>query len=233
MKTPEDRNSTGHIRTRQLNVFDAFSGCGGMSTGFLQAGGFRIAAACESNPHAAGAYRLNHPGTVMVEDDIRTERAKQAICGAFAGMPCDVVIGGVPCKAYTKSKRRDPDDPRGRLYEPFIDLVARLGPAAAVIENVPDILTYRHADGTLAAHRIAASLNGAKQDREGDQPVLSMIRCHHLPRPTPKLRLRAEREVVWSFWLEVFLSFSLGPDAKFVDVQSEVASISHNNVSLF
>ena len=148
-------------KPRLLNVFDAFSGCGGFSEGFVQAGGFDVAAACEwdpENPAIARTYEANRPGTPMVNADICLPETRERICAFFRDKPCDVVIGGIPCKAYTKSKHRDPDDPRGRLYEPFIDLVGRLLPVAVVIENVPDILTYRHADGSLAAHRIAVSL---------------------------------------------------------------------------
>lgn len=141
---------------RLLNVLDLFAGCGGMSTGFLHAGGFRIAAACEMDPAAAATHERNHPGTAMIPKDITVAQTRREICEAFAGARCDVVIGGIPCKAYTKSKHRDPNDPRGRLYEPFFDVVSRLMPLAVVIENVPDVMTYRHADGALARHRIAA-----------------------------------------------------------------------------
>ena len=149
-----DRDAGSHT----LTVADLFAGAGGLSTGFRQDAGYRIGAACEVDPAAATTYRRNHPGVIVVEKDLRTSRAKEAVCAAFADVPCDVVIGGVPCKAYTKSKHRDPRDARGRLYVPFIDVVARLMPLAVVIENVPDIMTYRHADGSLAADRIATRL---------------------------------------------------------------------------
>ena len=161
MNGPLERNAIGRNRGGGLlNVLDLFAGCGGLSTGLRQAGGFRIVAACELNSAAAATYRLNHPGTVVIPKDITLPETKDEICAAFDGVRCDVVAGGVPCQAYTKSKHRDPNDPRGRLYEPFIDVVSRLMPLVVVIENVPDILTYRHADGTLVQHRIAALLKG-------------------------------------------------------------------------
>ena len=153
----EGRDSIRQPR-RPMNVFDGFCGCGGLSNGFLQAGGFRIVAACEMNPHAARTYRLNHPGTDVIVGDIRDDRTKGAIRAAFAVEPCDVIVAGIPCQAYTKSKHRDPNDPRGKLYEPFIDVVGKLMPALVVIENVPDIMTMRHADGALVVEKIASSL---------------------------------------------------------------------------
>ena len=142
-------------RTAPPNVLDLFSGCGAMSKGFEQAG-YRIVAGCEMDSDAAGTFGRNHPGAVMIEGDLTREDTRRHVCDVFAGVRCDVVIGGIPCKAFTKSQHRDPNDPRGKLYVPFFDVVSRLMPLAVVIENVPDLLTYRHADGTLARHRIAA-----------------------------------------------------------------------------
>jgi DNA (cytosine-5)-methyltransferase 1 len=155
---PESNDFRKDRCRRVLNVLDLFSGCGGLSTGFRQVGGFRIAVACEKDAAAARTYMLNHPGTSVVEGDITMESTRQAIIDALAGMRCDVVVGGVPCQAYTKSKYRDPNDPRGRLYEPFIEIIGRLMPTVVVIENVPDIMTARHPDGSLVQHRIAALL---------------------------------------------------------------------------
>ncbi len=141
-----------------LNVLDLFAGCGGLSTGFVQAGGFKIVAACEANVAAAATLARNYPGTVVVQKDITAEATIREVCAIFGGRRCGVVMGGVPCQAYTKSKHRDPNDPRGKLYEPFMEVVRRLMPLAVVIENVPDIMTAIHVDGTLVSSRIASML---------------------------------------------------------------------------
>jgi DNA (cytosine-5)-methyltransferase 1 len=131
-----------------------------MSTGLLQAHGFRIVAACEWDPAAAATYGLNHPGTVVIPMDITQEETRREVCAAFDGVRCDVIVGGIPCQAYTKSKFRDPNDPRASLYEPFITVVTQLMPPVVVIENVPDIMTAEHPDGTLVQQNIAALLRG-------------------------------------------------------------------------
>lgn len=161
MNRPQDRDDARMNRDGGLlNVLDLFSGCGGMSTGLRQAGGFRIVAACEWDGAAVRTYMLNHPGVTVIPKDITLPGTREEVCAAFDGIPCHVVAGGIPCQAYTKSKRRDPNDPRGRLYEPFIDVVARLLPSVVVIENVPNIMTYRQADGALVQCRINALLTG-------------------------------------------------------------------------
>ena len=143
---------------RLLNVLDLFAGCGALSAGLLQAGGFRIVAACEWNHFAAAAYTLNHPGTIVIEDDITTEETKQAVCGAFANRRCDVVMGGPPCQCFSTSGKRDPDDPRLMLHEHFVDVTMRLNPSLVVIENVSDIMSMRFSDGTTVPDRIAVML---------------------------------------------------------------------------
>ena len=53
-----------------MNVVDLFAGCGGLSTGFEQAG-FNSVLAVEMDESAAETYKLNHPNTEMLIKDIR------------------------------------------------------------------------------------------------------------------------------------------------------------------
>ena len=66
----------------------------------------------------------------------------------------DGIIGGPPCQAYARIGRaklreigRSADahleDPRGRLYEEYLNYVRTLRPLFVVMENVPDILSVR------------------------------------------------------------------------------------------
>jgi len=132
-----------------------FSGCGGLDLGFEQSGGFRIVVANEYWKPAAETYRMNHPNTTLIEGDITREETKRAICGYFDKEPCEVIIGGFPCQAFSVAGARDVCDPRGSLYEDYVELVSRLRPITVVMENVPGVLTMYRPDGTPVAEWIA------------------------------------------------------------------------------
>lgn len=142
-------------------VLDLFAGCGGFSQGFGQAGGFKVVGACqwdEKHPWIARTFRENHPGTELVDADITLEETKDRICRIFDGAPCDVVIGGPPCNPYSLSGRRDPNDPRGRLYEDYHVIVRRLRPNIVVMENVKGCLSRRKSEDSPPIKRIISGL---------------------------------------------------------------------------
>jgi len=119
---------------------DLFAGCGGLSTGFEMAG-FRVVAANEYWEPAQESYKVNHPSTIFVPGDITKESTRQNIIESFDDAGCDVILGGPPCQAYSIAGLRDPDDPRGKLFTNYVDLVDALRPKIFVMENVKGILT--------------------------------------------------------------------------------------------
>lgn len=124
-------------------VLDLFAGCGGMSEGFRMAG-LDVVCASDSWPVAAETYRRNHPQTNFVLGDIRQWEVKERIADSFADKECDIITGGFPCQAFSLAGKRDPDDPRGRLYEDFLAMVRMLDPKIVVIENVCGITSMIH-----------------------------------------------------------------------------------------
>lgn len=140
-------------------VLDLFSGCGGISLGFLRAG-YRILGNVEIDPQAAATYALNffagderyrYPRDIAsVEPDVLIRE----MCGESEPVVAvDVIVGGPPCQAYSRigraklrEVRRHPEafrlDPRGNLYLRYLHYVERLQPLALVMENVPDVLDY-------------------------------------------------------------------------------------------
>lgn len=139
-------------------VLDLFSGCGGLSLGFLSAG-FEIRAAVEFDPDAARSHGLNfHDGAPehsRARDIINThpeDLAAELDLGPV-GRAIDVIVGGPPCQAFARvgrSKLREIEahpeafkhDPRARLYQEYLRYVDAFQPLVVVMENVPDVLNH-------------------------------------------------------------------------------------------
>ena len=124
-------------------VLELFAGAGGMSTGFEMAG-LDVVCASDNCPEAAETFRRNHPNTQFVLGDIREQNVKKTIAEAFEDRECAMVAGGLPCVAFSTAGKRDPADPRGRLYEDFFEMVRMLDPKIVLIENVVGINSAVH-----------------------------------------------------------------------------------------
>jgi DNA (cytosine-5)-methyltransferase 1 len=131
-----------------FNVLDLFAGCGGLSAGFERAG-FNVVIANEFWQDAAKTYTLNHPNTQVLCQDITHTATKNQIYNSFNHITCDVIIGGPPCQAYSNAGLRDPNDPRGKLFEDYVEIVQTLQPKLFVMENVKGLLTMKHYKNNL------------------------------------------------------------------------------------
>ncbi len=131
------------MKKDSYSILDLFAGCGGLSKGMEKAG-FTVIAANEFWEPAQETYVRNHPGTAFFGGDITSSTTKKSILDFFKGDGCDVIVGGPPCQAYSMAGLRDPNDPRGRLFEDYVEIVDKLRPKVFVMENVKGILTMKH-----------------------------------------------------------------------------------------
>lgn len=123
----------------KLRVIDLFSGVGGFSLGFRMAG-FEIALANEIDKDIAESYRINHPETKMINEDI-TKLDIEDVFKEYKNK-IDVVIGGPPCQGFSqKGQRKSINDDRNFLFRYFYNVVNVLRPKYFVMENVPNLLT--------------------------------------------------------------------------------------------
>ena len=144
-------------------AIELFCGCGGLSTGFLDAG-MRVAAGFDIDRRAVEAFRYNHEyrGSVGHVADVHTLDGQTVL--EKSGLPTvDLLLGGPPCQPFSiVGKRRGREDGRADLSLEFLRIVRELEPAAFVFENVPNLATI--ADGeifrelTSAAHRLGYGL---------------------------------------------------------------------------
>ena len=115
------------------------SGCGGLSTGFIEAG-FKPLLLNEIQKTFCATLKKNHPGVEIENKDmlkLDLKKYKDKV---------DVLMGGVPCQAFSQAgERKGLEDPRGRLIVEFNRLVNECNPKILMVENVKGLST--HNDG--------------------------------------------------------------------------------------
>lgn len=176
---------------RKLTVVDLFSGAGGMTCGFVQAG-FRPIFAVEKETDFAATYAENFGQHIVAADIAEVVRRGP-------GVSADVVIGGPPCQGFSNLTGNRRQDPRREMWRYFMDVVEQTQCRVFVIENVPNLLTGPEFDGirqraTELGYRIGpdssgillASDFGVPQNRRRAFIIGSRIGEISLPKPTGK-----------------------------------------------
>jgi DNA (cytosine-5)-methyltransferase 1 len=117
-----------------MKVIDLFSGCGGLSLGFQNAG-FDVVAGFDNWQLAIDIYKLNfkHP---IINIDL-SEIFDYSI---FRNLNPDVVVGGPPCQDFSSAGKRNEDNGRGDLTISFADIIMNIRPKWFVMENVERIV---------------------------------------------------------------------------------------------
>ncbi len=129
------------MKNKKFKVIDLFSGCGGLSYGFLNEG-YEIVLAIDNWKDALDTFAMNHPGAATLEADLANFKPS-LLTNNYGLAPggVDVVIGGPPCQGFSISGKRMIDDPRNRLYKSFVQIVEYLKPKAFILENVPNLVS--------------------------------------------------------------------------------------------
>lgn len=119
-------------------VVDLFSGAGGLSEGFRQAG-FQVLGGTDNDPDAMATYAHNFPGAVCITGDIRDPNTRKRVLEIARA--ATVIVGGPPCQAFSQVRNhsRMIDDPRNSLYREFVGILTKALPLAFVMENVTGI----------------------------------------------------------------------------------------------
>jgi DNA (cytosine-5)-methyltransferase 1 len=119
-------------------VVDIFSGAGGLSEGFRQAG-CSILAGTDIDPDACATYALNFPEAIALHSDVRQPAARRRFLAAASH--AEIVVGGPPCQSFSQVRNGAKliTDPRNSLYREFVKIVSELQPRAFVMENVPGL----------------------------------------------------------------------------------------------
>lgn len=128
------------IKNNKFTVIDLFSGAGGLSKGFMDAG-FDVIVGVDNDQAALNTFQLNHKGAISLNADLSNIETFQKIKTIANGRSIDVIVAGPPCQGFSLSGPRNFDDARNKLYLSVIEMVKLYKPKGFVIENVPGMAT--------------------------------------------------------------------------------------------
>jgi DNA (cytosine-5)-methyltransferase 1 len=132
-------SSENMIRSRPIGV-DLFSGVGGMSLGFQQAG-FDVVAAVDVEKINIETHKKNFPKCKTWCIDLAKASGKQIRKETGLGnKQIAVVFAGPPCQGFSLIGKRSRLDPRNRLLLELARLIVELAPLYFVVENVAGLL---------------------------------------------------------------------------------------------
>ena len=126
--------------SKKYKVIDLFSGCGGFSYGFENAG-FDVVLGVDNDKAALETFKLNHKNSETILGDLHLESTLDDIEKAVSKHKIDIIIAGPPCQGFSLTGSRQADDSRNTLFYSVFKLAKRINPKAIVIENVPGLAT--------------------------------------------------------------------------------------------
>ena len=133
-------------------VLDLFSGAGGLSRGFYDAG-YDVVLGVDFDEAALKTFKANHGKAEAMKLDLFDHDNIDVIINYLKDrdIKLDVLVGGPPCQGFSIAGPRDMNDKRNSLYLAMVKLADRLKPQAVVLENVPGML---QTNGGIGAKRI-------------------------------------------------------------------------------
>lgn len=148
------------------SVIDLFSGCGGLSFGFINAG-YEVLLGADNDPAALKTFQANHNNSKILETDLSRSSAIRKIKALVGRESVDVIAAGPPCQGFSLTGPRRVNDRRNRLFLAVVRAVREFRPRALLIENVPGlaslyggrikdeiIRTFEELDYNMAAPKI-------------------------------------------------------------------------------
>ncbi len=185
-----------------IRVYDFFSGCGGTSVGFRQAG-IKHALAIDLCPNAISTFQKNFPGACAINEPIETFDTRWIESYYTKESEVKLFCGCAPCQPFTKqktnTKRNASEDNRRGLLAHFSTIVHGCLPELVFVENVPGLqkvsvedegpfslfIEQLEKDGYFVDYGVIAAQDyGAPQVRRRLVLMASRLGAISLPAPT-------------------------------------------------
>uniref|UniRef100_A0A3B3ZA64 DNA (cytosine-5)-methyltransferase 1 n=1 Tax=Periophthalmus magnuspinnatus TaxID=409849 RepID=A0A3B3ZA64_9GOBI len=150
----ESQSGTQEIKLPKYRTLDVFSGCGGLSEGFHQAGISETMWAIEMWEPAAQAFRLNNPGTTVFTEDCNVllklvmSGEKTNSLGQRLPQKGDVemLCGGPPCQGFSGMNRfnsRTYSKFKNSLVVSYLSYCDYYRPRFFLLENVRNFVSFK------------------------------------------------------------------------------------------
>lgn len=186
---------------------DLFAGCGGLSLGLASAG-WQGVFAIEKTPDAFETLKHN-----LIDRDV---------VSAFnwpSWLPCaptttsdlienysasleslrgtvDLIAGGPPCQGFSFAGRRNPNDPRNRLTEEYIQIVSMVQPKFLLLENVKGFTSaFKSVENVPDSGKVYAEVVKEKLEEIGYDVFHQVVNASKfgVPQPRPRFIMIAVR----------------------------------------
>lgn len=126
-----------------MKVLDLFSGCGGFSYGFQEAG-FDVVLGIDNVKVALDTFKYNHTDSQSFVKDLSCDENIEEIVKFLDDQGgVDIIIAGPPCQGFSLTGSRDENDERNDLFYSVFKIakLLKIKPKAIIIENVPGLAT--------------------------------------------------------------------------------------------
>ena len=174
----------------------------GIAEAYFESIGIDIKIANEINHDRARFYQDVYPHAHMVCGDITDDAVRDAIVNESIKKNVDFVIATPPCQGMSEAGLRLEFDSRNQLVWYAIDVIKRIKPRFALIENVPKQLTTKIRLGEkimLIPEYIKCEL---EPYYNFNKETLVMAKDHGVPQLRERnifLLVRKDQPVVWEF----------------------------------
>lgn len=132
----------------KLICVDLFSGAGGLSKGFLDAG-YNVVLGVDHDEAALETFRNNHENAFAMNLDLFDHSNISKITEFLNehNYNVDVLVGGPPCQGFSYGGKMDINDKRNFLYLAMVKLTEKIKPRAVVLENVLGMIEAHGGEG--------------------------------------------------------------------------------------
>lgn len=136
------RSSVSRSHSNRLTTLDLFSGAGGITEGFRQAG-YCCLYGNDLMAEAIETFKYNHPEAIA--DCRPIEQVNPSELRKLLGLQpgdLDVLVGGPPCQGFSiNAPERFLNDPRNKLFKYYERFLEEFQPKTFLFENVPGLLS--------------------------------------------------------------------------------------------